>query len=34
MLKDHLESCLFHVDVSPEVNDIWVGVKGALNVNL
>jgi len=34
VLEDHLESCLFHVGVSPEVNDIWAGVKEALDVYL
>jgi CsoR family transcriptional regulator, copper-sensing transcriptional repressor len=31
VLEDHLESCLFHVGVSPEVNEVWLGVKESLD---
>ena len=34
VLEDHLESCLFHAGVPPEDNDIWGGVKEALDVYL
>ena len=34
VLEDHLESCLFHAGVLPEDNDIWAGVKEALDVYL
>lgn len=32
VLEDHLESCLFHIGVSPEDNEIWLGVKEAFDV--
>ncbi len=31
VLEDHLESCLFHVGVVPEENEIWGGIKEALD---
>jgi DNA-binding FrmR family transcriptional regulator len=34
VLEDHLESCLFHAGVLPEDNEIWAGVKEALDVYL
>jgi DNA-binding FrmR family transcriptional regulator len=34
VLEDHLESCLFHVGILPEDNEIWAGVKEALDVYL
>ena len=34
VLEDHLESCLFHVGVLPKDNEIWAGVKEALDVYL
>ena len=34
VLEDHLESCLFHVGVVPEDNEIWASVKEALDVYL
>jgi len=34
VLEDHLEPCLFHVGVEPEGNEIWAGVKEALDVFL
>ena len=34
VLEDHLESCLFYVGVEPEGNEIWAGVKEALDVFL
>jgi len=34
VLEDHLESCLFHVGMSPEDNEIWAGIKEALDVFL
>lgn len=34
VLEDHLESCLFHVGVLPDDNEIWAGVKEALDVYL
>jgi DNA-binding FrmR family transcriptional regulator len=27
VLEDHVESCLFHVGVTPEENDIWLSLK-------
>jgi DNA-binding FrmR family transcriptional regulator len=34
VLEDHLESCLFHTGVLPKDNEIWAGVKEALDVYL
>jgi DNA-binding FrmR family transcriptional regulator len=34
VLEDHLESCLFHVGVVPEDNEIWSSAKEALDVYL
>jgi DNA-binding FrmR family transcriptional regulator len=34
VLEDHLESCLFHAGILPEDNEIWNGVKEALDVYL
>jgi DNA-binding FrmR family transcriptional regulator len=34
VLEDHLESCLFHAGVLPDENEIWAGVKEALDVYL
>jgi DNA-binding FrmR family transcriptional regulator len=34
VLEDHLESCLFHVGVVPEENEIWAGIKEALDAFL
>jgi DNA-binding FrmR family transcriptional regulator len=34
VLEDHLESCLFHAGLLPEGNEIWAGVKEALDVYL
>jgi DNA-binding FrmR family transcriptional regulator len=34
VLEDHLESCLFHTGVLPKENEIWAGVKEALDVYL
>jgi DNA-binding FrmR family transcriptional regulator len=34
VLEDHLESCLFHAGVLPDDNEIWSGVKEALDVYL
>jgi len=34
VLEDHLESCLFHAGVLREDNEIWAGVKEALDVYL
>jgi DNA-binding FrmR family transcriptional regulator len=34
VLEDHLESCLFHAGVLPDDNEIWAGVKEALDVYL
>jgi DNA-binding FrmR family transcriptional regulator len=34
VLEDHLESCLFHVGVVPEENEVWSSVKEALDVYL
>jgi DNA-binding FrmR family transcriptional regulator len=31
VLEDHLESCLFHIGVAPEDNEIWLGVKEAFD---
>jgi DNA-binding FrmR family transcriptional regulator len=32
VFEDHLESCLFHSGVMPEENDIWLGIKEAMDV--
>ena len=32
VLEDHLESCLFHIGVAPEDNEIWLGIKDAFDV--
>ncbi len=32
VLEDHLESCLFQAGISPEANEIWLGVKESLDV--
>ncbi len=34
VLEDHLESCLFHAGVLPDDNEIWSGIKEALDVYL
>ena len=34
VLEDHLESCLFDAGVLPEREEIWAGVKEALDVYL
>ena len=34
VLEDHLESCLFHAGVLPEDNEVWGGIKEALDVYL
>jgi DNA-binding FrmR family transcriptional regulator len=34
VLEDHLESCLFHAGILPGDNEIWAGVKEALDVYL
>lgn len=34
VLEDHLESCLFHIGVTPEESEIWTGVKEALDAFL
>jgi DNA-binding FrmR family transcriptional regulator len=34
VLEDHLESCLFHVGVVPEDNEIWASIKESLDLYL
>jgi DNA-binding FrmR family transcriptional regulator len=34
VLEDHLESCLLDAEVLPDKEDIWYGVKEALDVYL
>jgi len=31
VLEDHLESCLFHVGISPDENEIWLSIKDVFN---
>ncbi|MGD9030563.1 MAG: metal-sensing transcriptional repressor [Anaerolineae bacterium] len=31
VLEDHLESCVFDIGVAPEDDEIWLGVKEALD---
>lgn len=34
VLEDHIESCLFHGELSEEDEEVWSGVKEALDVYL